>query len=114
MFLPRWFADQSKGTRGGCGRDCADRQKPDGDKPRSCRIALPEVLSYRAERDGLRVRFTSMSPVCITYLVKQPAEVTVTIPAANPTTGAGSPMPSMAALCGGALVVLLAVKKKER
>ena len=73
-----------------------------------------EVLSYRAERDGLRVRFTSMSPVCITYLVKQPAEVTVTIPAANPTTGAGSPMLSMAALCGGALVVLLAVKKKER
>ena len=73
-----------------------------------------EVLSYRAERDGLRVRFTSMSPVCITYLVKQPAEVTVTIPAANPTTGAGSPMLPMAALCGGALVVLLAVKKKER
>ena len=73
-----------------------------------------EVLSYRAERDGLQVRFTSMSPVCITYLVKQPAEVTVTIPAANPTTGAGSPMLSMAALCGGALVVLLAVKKKER
>ena len=73
-----------------------------------------EVLSYRAERDGLRVRFTSMSPVCITYLVKQPAEVTVTIPAANPTTGAGSPMLPMAALCGGALAVLLAVKKKER
>ena len=73
-----------------------------------------EVLSYRAERDGLRVRFTSMSPVCITYLVKQPAEVTVTIPAANPTTGAGSPMLPMAALCGGTLVVLLAVKKKER
>ena len=73
-----------------------------------------EVLSYRAERDGLRVRFTSMSPVCITYLVKQPAEVTVTIPAANPTTGAGSPMRPMAALCGGALAVLLAVKKKER
>ena len=71
-----------------------------------------EVLSYRAERDGLRVRFTSMSPVCITYLVKQPAEVTVTIPAANPTTGAGSPMLPMAALCGGALVVLLAVKRK--
>ena len=73
-----------------------------------------EVLSYRMERDGLRVRFTSMSPVCITYLVKQPAEVTVTIPAANPTTGAGSPMLSMTVLCGGALVVLLAVKKKER
>ena len=73
-----------------------------------------EVLSYRAERDGLRVRFTSMSPVCITYLVKQPAEVTVTIPAANPTTGAGSPMLPMAALYGGALAVLLAVKKKER
>ena len=73
-----------------------------------------EVLSYRAERDGLRVRFTSMSPVCITYLVKQPAEVTVTIPAANPTTGAGSPMLPMAALCGGALAVLLAVKRKER
>ena len=73
-----------------------------------------EVLSYRAERDGLRVRFTSMSPVCITYLVKQPAEVAVTIPAANPTTGAGSPMLPMAALCGGALVVLLAVKRKER
>lgn len=73
-----------------------------------------EVLSYRAERDGLRVRFTSMSPVCITYLVKQPAEVTVTIPAANPTTGAGSPMLPMAVLCGGALVVLLAVKRKER
>ena len=73
-----------------------------------------EVLSYRAERDGLRVRFTSMSPVCITYLVKQPAEVTVTIPAANPTTGAGSPMLSMTVLCGGALAVLLAVKRKER
>ena len=73
-----------------------------------------EVLSYRAERDGLRVRFTSMSPVCITYLVKQPAEVAVTIPAANPTTGAGSPMLPMAALCGGALAVLLAVKRKER
>ena len=73
-----------------------------------------EVLSYRAERDGLRVRFTSMSPVCITYLVKQPAEVTVTIPAANPTTGAGSPMLPMAVLCGGALAVLLAVKRKER
>ena len=73
-----------------------------------------EVLSYRAERDGLRVRFTSMSPVCITYLVKQPAEVTVTVPVANPTTGAGSPMLPMAALCGGALAVLLAVKRKER
>ena len=73
-----------------------------------------ELLSYRAERDGLRVRFTSMSPVCITYLVKQPAEVAVTIPAANPTTGAGSPMLPMAALCGGALAVLLAVKRKER
>ena len=73
-----------------------------------------EVLSYRAERDGLRVRFTSMSPVCISYLVKQPAEVTVTIPAANPTTGAGSPMLPMAVLCGGALAVLLAVKRKER
>ena len=73
-----------------------------------------EVLSYRAERDGLRVRFTSMSPVCITYLVKQPAEVTVTVPVANPTTGAGSPTLSMAILCGGALTVLLAVKKKER
>ena len=73
-----------------------------------------EVLSYRAERDGLRVRFTSMSPVCITYLVKQPAEVTVTVPVANPTTGAGSPMLPMSALCGGALAVLLAVKRKER
>ena len=73
-----------------------------------------EVLSYRAERDGLRVRFTSMSPVCITYLVKQPAEVTVTVPVANPTTGAGSTMLPMAVLCGGALTVLLAVKRKER
>lgn len=79
-----------------------------------------EVLNYQAEADGLRVLFTSMSPVCIAY--QAGASSTITIVAGdttsqsggNPATGAvgGQTLPVL--LWGGALVMVLAVPKKRK
>lgn len=38
-----------------------------------------EVLNYRAEADGLRVHFTSMSPVCVAYQAGASSTVTITV-----------------------------------
>lgn len=35
-----------------------------------------EVLNYQAEADGLRVHFTSMSPVCVVYQAGSSSTVT--------------------------------------
>lgn len=79
-----------------------------------------EVLDYRAEADGLLVRFTSMSPVCIAY--QAGASSTVTIIAgdtvsqggSNPTTGAAGGQTLPVLLCAGALMMALAVQKKRK
>ena len=79
-----------------------------------------EVLNYRAEADGLLVRFTSMSPVCIAY--QAGASSTVTIIAgdtasqggSNPTTGAAGGQTLPVLLWGGALMMALAVQKKRK
>lgn len=79
-----------------------------------------EVLNYRAEADGLRVHFTSMSPVCIAY--QAGAASTVTIIAgdtasqggSNPTTGAAGGQTLPILLWGGALMMALAVQKKRK
>ena len=78
-----------------------------------------EVLNYRTEADGLRVRFTSMSPVCIAYQAGSSSTITIIAgnttseSGSNPTTGAANPQTLPVLLFGGALVVLLAVKKKK-
>ena len=78
-----------------------------------------EVLNYRAEADGLRVRFTSMSPVCIAYQAGSSSTITIIAwnttseSGSNPTTGAANPQTLPVLFFGGALVVLLAVKKKK-
>lgn len=38
-----------------------------------------EVLNYQAEADGLRVHFTSMSPVCVAYQAGSSSTVTITV-----------------------------------
>lgn len=76
-----------------------------------------EVLNYQAEADGLRVHFTSMSPVCVAY--QAGASSTITIVAgdatsqggSNPATGAAGGQTLPALLWGGALVMALAVPK---
>ncbi len=79
-----------------------------------------EVLRYQAEADGLRVRFTSMSPVCIAYQAGAPSTVTIIAgdtaaeSASNPTTGAAGGQTLPALLLGGALVMALAVPKKRK
>jgi len=79
-----------------------------------------EVLNYRAEADGLRVHFTSMSPVCVVYQAGSSSAVTITVgdttsqSGSNPATGAvgGQTLPVL--LWGGALVMVLAVPKKRK
>lgn len=79
-----------------------------------------EVLNYQAEADGLRVLFTSMSPVCIAY--QAGASSTITIVAgdttsqggSNPATGAAGGQTLPVLLWGGALVMALAVPKKRK
>lgn len=79
-----------------------------------------EVLNYRAEADGLRVHFTSMSPVCVAYQAGSSSAVTITVgdttsqSGGNPATGAvgGQTLPVL--LWGGALVMVLAVPKKRK
>lgn len=79
-----------------------------------------EVLNYRAEADGLRVHFTSMSPVCVAYQAGASSTVTITVgdttsqSGSNPATGAvgGQTLPVL--LWGGALVMVLAIPKKRK
>ena len=79
-----------------------------------------EVLNYQAETDGLRVHFTSMSPVCVAYQAGSSSAVTITVgdttsqSGSNPATGAvgGQTLPVL--LWGGALVMALAVPKKRK
>lgn len=79
-----------------------------------------EVLNYQAEADGLRVHFTSMSPVCVAY--QAGASSTITIVAgdttsqggSNPATGAAGGQTLPVLLWGGALVMALAVPKKRK
>lgn len=79
-----------------------------------------EVLNYQAVADGLRVLFTSMSPVCIAYQAGASSAITITVgdtisqSGSNPATGAvgGQTLPVL--LWGGALVMALAVPKKRK
>lgn len=79
-----------------------------------------EVLNYRAEADGLRVHFTSMSPICVAYQAGSSSAVTITVgdttsqSGGNPATGAvgGQTLPVL--LWGGALVMVLAIPKKRK
>ena len=79
-----------------------------------------EVLNYQAEADGLRVHFTSMSPVCVAYQAGSSSTVTITVgdttsqSGSNPATGAAGGQTLPALLWGGALVMALAVPKKRK
>ena len=78
-----------------------------------------EVLNYQAEADGLRVHFTSMSPVCVAYQAGSSSTVTITgdttsQSGSNPATGAAGGQTLPALLWGGALVMALAVPKKRK
>lgn len=79
-----------------------------------------EVLNYQAEADGLRVLFTSMSPVCIAYqagaasAITIIAEDTTSQSGSNPATGAAGGQTLPVLLWGGALVMALAVPKKRK
>lgn len=76
-----------------------------------------EVLNYQ---DGLRVLFTSMSPVCIAYQAGSSSTVTITVgdttsqSGSNPATGAAGGQTLPVLLWGGALVMALAVPKKRK
>lgn len=79
-----------------------------------------KVLNYQAEADGLRVHFTSMSPICVAYQAGSSSAVTITVgdttsqSGGNPATGAvgGQTLPVL--LWGGALVMVLAIPKKRK
>lgn len=79
-----------------------------------------EVLRYQAEADGLWVRFTSMSPVCIAYQAGSSSTVTIIAgdttaeSASNPATGAAAGQTLPVLLWGGALMMALAVQKKRK
>lgn len=79
-----------------------------------------EVLNYQAEADGLRVHFTSMSPVCVAYQAGASSTVTITVgdtasqSGSNPATGAAGGQTLPVLLWGGALVMALAVPKKRK
>ena len=81
-----------------------------------------EVLNYQAEADGLRVHFTSMSPVCVAYQAGASsaragtgtASGTTSQSGSNPATGAAGGQTLPALLWGGALVMALAVPKKRK
>lgn len=76
-----------------------------------------EVLNYQ---DGLRVHFTSMSPVCVAYQAGSSSTVTIVAgdttsqSGSNPATGAAGGQTLPAFLWGGALVTALAVPKKRK
>lgn len=79
-----------------------------------------KVLNYQAEADGLRVHFTSMSPVCVAYQAGASSTVTITAgdttsqSGSNPATGAAGGQTLPVLLWGGALVMALAVPKKRK
>lgn len=79
-----------------------------------------KVLNYQAEADGLRVHFTSMSPVCVVYQAGSSSTVTITVgdttsqSGSNPATGAAGGQTLPVLLWGGALVMALAVPKKRK
>lgn len=79
-----------------------------------------EVLNYQAEADGLRVLFTSMSPVCIAYQAGVSSAITIIAGdttsqgGSNPATGAAGGQTLPVLLWGGALMMALAVPKKRK
>ena len=79
-----------------------------------------EVLNYQAEADGLRVHFTSMSPVCVAYQAGASSTITIVVGdttsqgGSNPATGAAGGQTLPVLLWGGALVMALAVPKKRK
>lgn len=79
-----------------------------------------EVLNYQAEADGLRVHFTSMSPVCVAYQAGASSAITIIAgdttsqSGSNPATGAAGGQTLPVLLWGGALVMALAVPKKRK
>lgn len=79
-----------------------------------------KVLNYQAEADGLRVHFTSMSPICVAYQAGASSTVTITAgdttsqSGSNPATGAAGGQTLPVLLWGGALVMALAVPKKRK
>lgn len=79
-----------------------------------------EVLNYQAEADGLRVLFTSMSPVCIAYQAGSSSTVTIIAgdttsqSGSNPATGAAGGQTLPVLLWGGALMMALAAQKKRK
>lgn len=79
-----------------------------------------EVLNYQAEADGLRVHFTSMSPVCVAYQAGASSAITIIAGdttsqgGSNPATGAAGGQTLPVLLWGGALVMALAVPKKRK
>lgn len=52
-----------------------------------------EVLNYRAEADGLRVHFTSMSPVCVAYQAGASSAITTLLRGIPPLRAAVIPPP---------------------
>lgn len=79
-----------------------------------------EVLNYQAEADGLRVHFTSMSPVCVVYQAGSSSAITIIAgdttsqSGSNPATGAAGGQTLPVLLWGGALMMALAVQKKRK
>lgn len=79
-----------------------------------------KVLNYQAEADGLRVHFTSMSPICVAYQAGSPSAVTITVgdttsqSGSNPATGAAGGQTLPVLLWGGALMMALAIPKKRK
>ena len=66
-------------------------------------------------KDGLRVRFTSMSPVCITYQVHTSTAADTAVGVSSPKTADSSRVAlwSAACVCGAALLLSMTVKKKK-
>lgn len=85
---------------------------------RACQI---EVLKGTRTKDGILVRFTSMSPVCITYQVHtstgpdRTAAVDAAVGVSTPRTADSSRVAlwSAACVCSAALLLYITVKKKK-
>lgn len=76
-----------------------------------------EVLKGTKTKDGILVRFTSMSPVCITYQVHTStgADRTAAVGVSSPRTAGSSRVAlwSAACVCSAALLLSITVKKKK-
>lgn len=76
-----------------------------------------ETLKGTRTKDGILVRFTSMSPVCITYQVHTStgADRTAAVGVSSPRTADSSRVAlwSAARVCSAALLLSITVKKKK-